>query len=126
MKSDGSASPLQRLLRALSATTSDYIIAIDSGGTIIFADDEVLRFLGRAMQDLGKFTVEEVLYGADLAWVARVIGRMSAGAPVSMPQQVHIARKGKGVKTFSIFVWKHVAPDGEVAFVGLIDPQVVP
>jgi len=126
MTAEGKGTPPQRLLRALSATTSDYAIAIDTRGTIVYTDDEVLRFLGRTAQELGAFTVEEVLYGADLAWVARVIGRMPAGAPVSMPQKVHVARKGKELETLSIYVWKHVATDGEVAFVGLVQPEEGP
>jgi hypothetical protein len=114
---------MQRLLRALSLSVDDHLLALDSMGTVVFADDEVLAFLGRGREDLGRLHLSDVLAPPDLAWFARVVGRLFADAPVTMPQGL-LARGASGAAVdVLVTAWRFNRPDGHVFVIALLRPQ---
>lgn len=111
---------MQAVLQKMSESTDDFVVAVDSMGTIVFADEEVLAFLGRTKAEVGALNVGEVLDEAEIAWLARVAGRMFADAPVMMPQQVR-ARGARGsIDEFLCTAVRFNRPDGAVLLVAIL------
>ena len=116
-------SDLMETLQAIAQTTEDTVVALDAGGTFLFADPEVLHFLGRGPEELGRFCVEDVLGRADVAWAARMVGRMYADAPVGVPEELRLTAQGRGVLRFAVYTLKYEDPSGEVAFIAFLRAQ---
>lgn len=111
---------VERLLNALSRSVDDYVVALDSMGTIVFADEDVLRFLGRSQAEVGTLNIGELLPGPELAWLARVVGRMFADAPVTMPQEIRAKGAGGAVAEFLLTAWRFNRPGGEVLVIAVL------
>ena len=111
-----------RALLALSGAVDDFVVAIDSMGTVVYADEEALAFLGRRAEDVGRLGVGDLLPPADLAGFARVVGRLFADAPVEMPHELTALGAAGAPARLLMSAWRLDRPDGTGLVVTLLRP----
>jgi PAS domain-containing protein len=113
---------VEDIMRAIAGTTDDPLVALDAGGTVVFADDEVLSLFGRSQAELGRFSLDEVLREADLSWAAQALGRMVAGAPVAVPGHFVVTGPDGNDVAFVVYPLQYDAPTGDIVMVALLRP----
>lgn len=103
--------------------SDEYLAAIDSMGTVVFADRELLDFFGRLPCEVGEVNVGEILKGPELAWLAREVGRMFAGLP-GLEAHVFRARERTGTRVpFVLTLTRLDRPDGRVFVAMMLRPM---
>ena len=103
--------------------SDEYLAAIDSMGTVVFADCELLDFFGRLPCEVGQVNVGEILKGPELAWLAREVGRMFADGP-GLEGHVFKARARTGTRVpFLLTLTRLDQPDGRVFVVAMLRPM---
>ncbi len=102
--------------------SDEYLAAIDSMGTVVFADRALLDFFGRLPSDVGQVNVGEILKGPELAWLAHAVGRMFADGP-AFEGHVFKARARTGTRVpFQLTLTRLDRPDGCVFVVAMLRP----
>ncbi len=103
--------------------SDEYMAAIDSMGTVVFADAELLGFFGLVPAEVGEVNVGEILEGPELAWLAHEVGRMFADGRATEGHVLE-ARAHTGWRVpFRLTLSRLDRPDGRVFVVAMLRPM---